>query len=74
MNMTAEGEGKKGIMSSDQDDNKSGGGGGATFTRTRLFISRVLGCTKRGICPSWGFSNPLKYYRPVIIVALIPLD
>lgn len=28
MNMTAEGEGKKGIMLSDQDDNKSGGGGG----------------------------------------------
>lgn len=52
--MTAEGEGKKGIMLSDQDDNKSGGGGGNLYSlsRTLLFISRVLGCTKRGICPS----------------------
>lgn len=34
-------------------------------------LSHVLVCTKRGICPSWGFLNPLKYYLHVI-VTLIP--
>ena len=55
-------KGNKAIIFSDQDENK-----------TEELLSRVLLCTKTGICPSWGFSNPLKYYWHVVIVALIPL-
>lgn len=38
-----------------------------------MLLSLVSWCIKRGICPSWGFPNPLKYYWHVVIVALIPL-